>query len=247
MKKLFVIRYWLLVIGLISVLCPLSSVQAGTNDYYIDQTGEEFDASLVYLTNVVDVIDAKLASNETAVAAMTNAATIHIDAQTAIVTNIFNTWAPTLTNNAAIIAANTVALTNATDATAAANALNQNLTNAVLLAGLADVGFGSISIATGWHNGSWTDIDISAHVGTNYAVVLLQVENNNTGSTRWINLRRPGSGTDYGNQGVSGADVSSGNKAYFIVSSNGSGVISARTEESFDITLVAWVRPHAFD
>jgi len=256
------------------VLAVLVAATCAAEDYFTELTGEEFDALLIEHTNIVPTVAAMTNAMITDVSAMTNAMISDVSAITSSAVSNMNVTLTAMSNtvvtfsgmtneaittidgmiismsnsleyvaamtNMDIIASNTVALSNATTAIDAAS----SVTNVAFGAAVAGIGFGNIDIADPWHNTSWTYIDLSAHVGTNAALVLLLVDNNYGGGNQ-IYFCLPGVGTDFSMDGVTCADVDANDKAYFWVPCDSNGMISVRTESSsFDINLIAWIRQH---
>lgn len=144
-----------------------------------------------------------------------------------------------------INAALSIALDNSnTVATVAAN--HTAITNEVDSAGVAEVGFVSVDINTNFTATSWTAIDVSGTVGTNAALVYLQVEDT-SGSANDVLFRTTGMTNEVGLlDGVTAAQIDANDNAYFIVQANAAGSVDCKVDGACSITAQAFIRRREF-
>ena len=192
-----------LTLTLVLIACAFAGL-AGTNDYYIDMTGAEFDTQQATITNILGQ---------------------------------FETYGPTLTNNAAIIVTNTAAL-------AANDVLMANMTNEVLSAGISDVWFGRQTIDTNFTDTTFTDIDLSAYVGTNSAMVMIEVW---ASTTDTVLMRQNGASNIVDATSATGVAMTLGQIAYMWVPTDTNGVIEADVTVRTEFYLLSFIRRHDFD
>jgi hypothetical protein len=118
-----------------------------------------------------------------------------------------------------------------------------NLESPVLSAGLADVGVVNQLVSTNFTETTFTDIDLSATVGTNAAVVGLLAHAN---SASTVLVRPNGRTNDVDATSATGVAIASGSDAYMVVNTDSSGVIEADVTASTDFTVLWFIRRHEF-
>lgn len=120
----------------------------------------------------------------------------------------------------------------------------ENAVTEVLSAGLADIGFPNATVAAAFTETTPTDIDLSAHVGANRALVLIKALAN---SASTVLLRTNGETADVDATSATGAALSAGQIAYMVLCTDENGIIEADVTASTDFILIAFIRQHVFE
>ncbi len=103
-----------------------------------------------------------------------------------------------------------------------------------------EVGMASVLVDNSFSATSWTDIDLSTHVGTNSALVQLIVTDL-TGSSNTVRFRQNGETAEISSSGATGAVIAANTACFFIVPTDTSGVVEAKVSGEVSIDLRGFV------